>query len=468
MLLTITTTHTPATDLGLLLHKSPFRCQSSKLSFGTVNIFYPEATEERCTMAMLIDMDTIELIRGRKGRSFPSIMDQYINDRPYVASSFISVGINRIFGSALNGKCNRRPDLVDTQMPFEVTLPVLPCNGGQSFLKRLFEPIGYNVSARQLTLDEKFPEWGDSIYFSVTLQKTTTLKDLLTNLYVLIPVLDDKKHYYVDETEIDKLLARGQGWLAQHPEKELIAKRYLKHKMSYAREALARLTEEIPEDGELSEEKVALTEEAIEKKLNLNEIRLTQVFEELKSCGAQSVIDLGCGEGKLLKIILKDRQFQKITGMDVSIRSLESASDYLRLESLPSMQRQRIQLMHGSLMYKDKRFEEYDAASVIEVIEHLDEARLVAFERVVFEFAKPKTLIVTTPNREYNAMWGSLPAGNFRHIDHRFEWTREEFQNWSSGIAEKYDYVVIFKPVGEVKETVGSPTQMAVFTRIAT
>lgn len=465
MLMMITTTHNPATDIGILLHKSPFRCQSSKLSFGTVNIFYPEAAEERCTMAMLIEMDTIGMVRGRKGISLSALMDQYINDRPYVASSFISVAIARIFGSALNGRCNKRPDLVDVQMPFTVSLPVLPCNGGETFLKSLFEPIGYKVSAKRLTLDEKFPEWGDSLYFSVELEKTTTLKDLLTNLYVLIPVLDDKKHYYVDSTEIDKLLIRGQGWLASHPEKELIAKRYLKHKMSYAREALARLTEEIPQEINPVGDNAALTEETIEKKLNLNDIRLSVVFEELKNSGAQSVIDLGCGEGKLLKMLLRDKQFQKITGMDVSIRSLESAGEYLRLDSLPPMQKQRIHLMHGSLMYRDRRLEGYDAASIIEVIEHLDQARLTAFERVIFEFARPKTLIITTPNKEYNVMWESLSAENFRHIDHRFEWTRDEFRGWASNIADKYGYEVSFKPVGAVESKIGSPTQMAVFSR---
>jgi 3' terminal RNA ribose 2'-O-methyltransferase Hen1 len=463
MLLTITTTHNPATDLGYLLHKNPFRCQSSQLSFGTVNIFYPEATSQRCTVAMLIAIDTIEMVRG----SNSSGMDQYVNDRPYVASSFFSVAMARVFTSALNGQCTTHPELVEVKMPISVNISMLPCDGGVSLLKRLFEPSGYRVDAQQYTLDEQFPEWGDSHYFTVTLEKTTTLKDLLTHLYVLIPVLDDKKHYYIDSTEVDKLLKRGEGWLAQHPEKEIIAKRYFKHKMSYAQEALARLTEDTLPEGESAAETTVLTEDSIEKSLNLNETRLMDVLAELKASGAQSVIDLGCGEGRLLKLLLKDRQFQKITGLDVSIRSLEAASDSLRLADLPSLQRQRIELTQGSLMYRDKRFADYDAAAVVEVIEHIDQARLLAFERVVFEFAKPRTLIITTPNQEFNRIWKSLPAGSMRHLDHRFEWTRTEFQKWAEDQANHFDYTVRFKGVGPTVENIGAPTQMAIFTRKA-
>lgn len=465
MLLTITTTHQPATDLGYLLHKNPARCQSFELTFGTGNVFYPEATEEKCTVALLLEVDTVEMVRGRHGSHTPPVIDQYISDRPYVASSLLSVAISGVFGSALNGQCKARPDLVNTPMPFTVTMPVLPCRGGEQFLRRLFEPLSYRVGATRHKLDERFPEWGESPYFSVQLQKTATLRELLTTLYVLIPVLDDRKHYFVDSAEVDKLLERGKGWLAQHPEKENIARRYLKHKISLARQALSRLTEEVPIEMQTVAAGDIAAEEVTEKKLLLNEARLEAVLSLLKSCGAQTVIDLGCGEGNLLKLLLRERQFQKISGMDVSIRSLEIARERLRLEDLPSVQRQRIELMHGSLMYRDRRFENYDAAALVEVVEHLDRPRLAAFERVVFEFARPKSVVITTPNREYNTVWGSLVAGGFRHQDHRFEWTRNEFQSWATANAEKYAYDVGFSAVGPNVESLGSPTQMAVFTR---
>ena len=185
----------------------------------------------------------------------------------------------------------------------------------------------------------------------------------------------------------------------------------------------------------------------------------------LRSSGAKRIADLGCGEGKLLRELLKDKQFDEILGMDVSVRSLEIASKRLRIENLPSFQAERIKLMHGSLMYRDKRLAGFDAAAVVEVIEHLDPPRLSAFERVLFEHAKPQTIVLTTPNAEYNEMWETLTAGKFRHSDHRFEWTRSEFQLWATGIGERFDYSVRFLPVGPEDDRTGSPTQMGVFTR---
>ena len=124
-----------------------------------------------------------------------------------------------------------------------------------------------------------------------------------------------------------------------------------------------------------------------------------------------------------------------------------------------------MRLIHGSLMYRDKRLAGFAAAAVVEVIEHLDPPRLAAFERVLFEFARPATVVLTTPNREYNVTWATLPAGQFRHPDHRFEWDRAEFQRWAIGIASRYNYSVRFLPVGTESEAVGSPTQMGVFER---
>ncbi|NLA42498.1 MAG: 3' terminal RNA ribose 2'-O-methyltransferase Hen1 [Smithella sp.] len=462
MLLTISTTHKPATDLGYLMHKNPIRCQSSDLAFGTVHIFYPEANEDKCSMAMVLDIDPVEIIRSRK-RISGTQLEQYINDRPYVASSFVSVAIAQVLGSALKGQCKDRPELIELEMPLVVKISVLPSRGGQEILYRLFEPLGYEMSIEGYRLDEKYEEWGQSSYYTVELKKTTTVKELLSHLYVLIPVLDNHKHYYIGRDEVEKLLQRGQGWLAHHPEKELIAKRYLKFRSSLAREALARLVEE--EISEIDEEN-ASTEEEAEREISLNEERLKTVISVLKETDVKKVIDLGCGEGQLLKLLLKEKQFEQILGMDVSIRSLEIARQKLHLDNLPATQRKRIELIHGSLMYRDKRFEGFDAATVIEVIEHMDPPRLVAFERVVFEFAKPKTVIITTPNKEYNVVWETLEADKLRHGDHRFEWTREEFQNWCETITQKYDYQVRFMSIGPEQERVGCPTQMGVFTAL--
>jgi len=464
MLLTITSTTAPATDLGYLLHKNPARLHSFELSFGEAHLFYPEATDERCTAALLLEVDPIGLVRNRRGPAGEGgTLDQYVNDRPYVASSFLSVAIARVLGSALAGRSKGRPELTEIPMPLTAKISVLPSRSGEKFLRRLFEPLGYEVTVNRHELDSKFPEWGGSSYYTVELRGNVRLRDLLTHIYVLVPVLDNEKHYWVGDDEVEKLLRHGSGWLAAHPEREEITKRYLKYRRDLAREALSRLVDEESPDADAAATVHNNEEEAIERPLNLNEQRINTVVAALKSSGAKRVVDLGCGEGKLLRALLEDRGFDEIVGLDVSHRALEIAQERLKLERLPTRQRERLKLIQGSLMYRDNRLAGYDAATVVEVIEHLDEPRLSAFERVLFEFAKPATVVLTTPNVEYNALFETLPAGKLRHKDHRFEWTREQFKNWAEGIAGRYGYEVRLLPVGTADPIVGAPTQMAVF-----
>ena len=466
MLLTIATTWRPATDLGYLLVKNPARCQSFPLPFGQAHVFYPVAREDRCQAALMLDLDPVGLVRGPRGANpgDGGALRQYVNDRPYVASSFLSVALARVLGSALKGNSRDRPELADTPIPLEAEVAVLPCRGGEPFLRRLFEPLGYAVEARRLPLDGHFPEWGESPYYHVRLAATCRLRDLLSHLYVLLPVLDDDKHYWVGQEELDKLLARGEGWLSSHPEREQIARRYLKHQRYLAREALDRLiVEEDPDGGAEAEHEQE--EESLERPLSLNDQRLAAVRQAIREAGAGSVIDLGCGEGKLLKALLDEGECGRIAGMDVSHRALGIAGERLGLKRLPARQRQRLELFQGSLTYRDDRLSGYDAACAVEVVEHIDPPRLPAFERVLFEFAGPSTVIVTTPNAEYNSRFEFLPAGQFRHRDHRFEWTRQQFRDWAEAAAGRFGYTVRFLPVGEEDPELGSPTQMAVFSR---
>lgn len=468
MLLTITTTHEPASDLGYLLHKHPERFQSFELSFGKAHVFYPEVTPERCSACLLLDVDPVEIVRGKKpDESF--LLAQYVNDRPYAASSLLSVAIAQVLGSAMQGRCKDRPELAATAIPLAARIDVLPVRGGEPFLRVVFEPLGYAVHAARFPLDEKFPEWGDSSYFAVTIQKTTTLGELLTHLYVLIPVFDNWKHYFVGADELEKLLAKGEGWLANHPERDAITRRYLRFQPSLYRLALARLIqEEEPAEIEEVPSRPQEQEETLEQPLSLNEQRHGAVVAALRASGARRVLDLGCGAGSLLRELLDDKQFAEIVGVDVSVRALEAGKRRLRLDRLPPPQANRVRLLHGSLMYRDKRLEGFDAAAVVEVVEHLDPPRLSAFERVVFEFARPETVVLTTPNREYNVAWETLPAGQFRHPDHRFEWSREQFGQWAQALAERFGYAVRFLPVGPEHPTLGPPTQMAVFRRGST
>jgi 3' terminal RNA ribose 2'-O-methyltransferase Hen1 len=466
MLLTISTTHHPATDLGFLLHKNPGRAQSFDLSFGRAHVVYPEATPERCTAALVLDIDPIGLVRGRGGPSGDGgLLTQYVNDRPYVASSFLSVAISQVFASAMAGRSKERPELAASALPLEAHVASVPCRGGEEMLRRLFEPLGYTLTATQTDLVDVAPDWGPGRYFTVTLTGVKRVSELLAHLYVLIPVLDDEKHYWVGDDEVEKLLRHGEGWLAAHPERDLITRRYLKHRRSLVRDAIARLvTEEAPDEDDVVPAARDAEERALERPLSLHDQRLDAVHDILRDSGAVSVVDLGCGEGRLLRRLLEERQFTRIVGMDVSYRSLETAADRLKLDRMPPKQRERIALMHGSLMYRDARLSGFDAAAVVEVIEHLDRPRLAAFERVAFEFARPRLIVVTTPNVEYNVRWPSLPAGRFRHRDHRFEWTRAEFERWAAGVGERFGYAVRVAPVGPVDAEVGAPTQMAIFT----
>ena len=466
MLLTITTTHRPATDLGFLLHKHPARVQTFTLTFGKVHVFYPEASEKRCTAALLLDVDPVGLVRGRgrgRGRG-GGLLDEYVNDRPYVASSFLSVAMSRVLGSALGGRSATRPELVDKPLPLIATVAALPCRGDGAVVRRLFEPLDYTVSVDG--------DDGSSPYRNLRLEGHKPLAELLVHLYVLIPVLDDGKHYWVGDDEVDKLVDRGAGWLAAHPEREFIARRYLKHRSSLAREALARLSDGEAQagDGDVSAEPEDAAESeggenALERPVRLNEARMAAVTRVLREAGAARVLDLGCGQGRLLRELLLIAQFTRIVGLDASVVALEIAARRLKLQRLPERQRQRVELLHGALTYRDRRLSGYDAAAAVEVVEHLDASRLAAFERVLFEFAQPATVVVTTPNREYNANFPDLPVGKFRHADHRFEWTRDEFAAWAGRVAAEHGYTVDFQPVGEVDPELGPPTQMGVFRR---
>jgi 3' terminal RNA ribose 2'-O-methyltransferase Hen1 len=334
-------------------------------------------------------------------------------------------------------------------------------------LRRLFEPLGYDVRAERHPLDPHFPEWGEGPYFAVTLAARCRLGDLLSHLYVLVPVLDNDKHYWVGDDEVDKLLRHGEGWLPRHPDRDLIARRYLRHQHGLTRAALSRLTEEDDPDPDATTAESAASEERLEERVSLNRQRLEAVAATLKECGARRVLDLGCGEGRLIQVLLSDPAFEEVVGVDVAIRPLEVAARRLHLDRLPEAKRKRVRLLQGSLTYRDRRLEGYDAAAVVEVVEHLDPPRLAAFERVLFGFARPGAVVLTTPNVEYNAKFEGLAPGSFRHRDHRFEWTRAEFRAWAEGAAGRFGYAARYRPVGPEDEALGPPTQMAVFTRDA-
>jgi 3' terminal RNA ribose 2'-O-methyltransferase Hen1 len=467
---TISTTCRPATDLGYLLHKHPDRVQSFPVSAGTAHVFYPEATEHRCTVALLLDVDPIALVRGRTGRAAEGFtLGQYVNDRPYAASSLLAVALSRVFKTAMAGRCVARPELPDRALPLQIHLPALPCRGGTPLAGRLFEPLGWTVDARVIPLDPTVPSWGDSPYVDLRLAGALRLADALNHIYVLLPVLDDAKHYWVSPDEVDKLVRAGGGWLSGHPDRDLITRRYLAHQGGLFRTAIARLAEVDDADAaELDNATDAPLAGALpDQQVPLAEQRRGAVLAVLRAAGAHRVADLGCGDGALLADLLVDPAFTEITAVDVSVRALDQAARRLNLDRLPERRRDRLRLFQSALTYRDQRLAGMDAAVLMEVIEHVDPPRLTALERTVFADAAPRTVVVTTPNAEYNVRFASLPAGTLRHRDHRFEWGRAEFGEWARRVAAERGYAVRLLPVGVDDPEVGPPTQLAVSTRPA-
>lgn len=464
MLLTLTTTHAPASDLGYLLHKHPGKLHELELAFGRAHVFFPEAGEERCTAALAIDVDPVLLSRRQHGRE-GAPLEPYVNDRPYASTSFLSVAIAQAFGTAMNGRSKERQELADRAIDLEARVTCVPCRGGDEIVRRLFEPLGYAVGCARRPLDERFPSWGDATHRDVVLRARVRLADLLGHLYVLIPVLDDRKHYWAGADEVEKLLRRGGAWLATHPERELIASRYLKHNAKLARQALASLDDDAVFDDAVRQLARDREETALERPLRLVDRRVEAVIAAVRACGAERVIDLGCGEGRFVAALAKEARLREIAGLDVSAASLARARRRLDAEHLSEAQRARVRLLHGSLAYRDRRIGGFDCALLVEVVEHVDPDRLAYVERNVFVHARPATVVVTTPNREYNARFEALAAGALRHTDHRFEWTRAELRAWAERVAAAAGYSVDVSGIGDEDAELGAPTQMVVFRR---
>ena len=494
MLLTVTLTGPEAGVLGHLLHKHPDRVQTFELPVGRATVFYPQSSDDRTTAALLLEVDPIGMVRRRlKQREGLSLTD-YVTDRPYAASSMLAVALGRVFNTALNGRSDSYPEQAATPLPLQLRIPAVPARGrsgpaGEGLIRRLFEPLGWQVATSEATYGPD-GSWGPAPYLDVTLTGAVRLADALSQLYILLPVLDNAKHYWVSPDEVDKLLRRGEGWLADHPERELIVHRYLMRRRSFVEDATTRLnaldglesddlpdpaddeqavadgpsSDHPPQPGETERDPVTIPALVEGSQTPLKLHRLNTVLGVVHEIGAHRVVDLGCGEGFYLRALLEDPTITEVLGVDVSPRALEHAERRLNLDRRSDHQRAKLTLRQSSVTYRDDALAGFDAILLIEVIEHLEPDRIASLENSVFGAARPQHVIMTTPNREYNRVF-EMPEGQLRHPDHRFEWTRAEFTAWAERVAAAHGYRVHFRTVGEVDPTLGSPTQLALFTR---
>jgi 3' terminal RNA ribose 2'-O-methyltransferase Hen1 len=448
-----------ARDLSFLLHKHPDHLHTREVTQGVVTIFYAEIGAERTRAVIHLDVDPVALVRGKNEQS-DGLLAQYVNDRPYAANSLLSAAMLRAIGQTTAGKSKDRQALADRALPYAIRITPVAVSGGVEVIDKLFLPLGYVIEA--VTLDAS----GTRPVIDLRLAQTARLSENLNHIYVLVPVLDNAKHYWVDQDEVEKLLAKGGDWLPSHPARELIARRALRHRRNLVEQALERLSE-TPDD---EDDPVAepTEEDRLEQPIRLHDLRLDAVRDIITAAGARSVLDLGCGEGKLIRRLIRERGIERIVGVDPSVRTLQVAADRLHLNEAGDRLRERVKLQLGSLTYADRRWQGFDAAALVEVIEHIDPPRLAALELSLFGTARPGLVIVTTPNRDYNLLFEGMAPGQLRHGDHRFEWTRTEFAAWATRVAATHDYLADVRPLGPVDETYGAPSQMAVFTREAT
>ncbi|MFN8672328.1 MAG: 3' terminal RNA ribose 2'-O-methyltransferase Hen1 [Candidatus Sericytochromatia bacterium] len=462
MLLSITCEDKNCQELSWILHKRPDKIQSFPIISGNAYVFYPEYSDNKVKVCLALDIDTINLVRKLRLPVASYALQHYVNDKPYTASSFMSSAIANVFSSALNGICKEKPEIVDLILPLEVEISVLKVLGGEALIKRLFEPLGYQIEVESFNLDEDFKNWGKSRYYKIKLKNNITIKELLSHLYVLIPVFDMDKHFYIGTTEVESFLKKGDKWLQIHPEKGAIVRRYFKNLGKYSNLVLNRLNDSL----ENTYQEMEIPKEIKEKKESLQKIRLNTVLEKLENLYTTSVVDIGCGEGMLLKLLKSKKRFEKICGTDVMYQNLLIAKDKLDLEETTTHRADRIKLFQSSILYKDERLKEYETVCLIEVIEHIEEDRLDSLEEILFGYLNPKYAIISTPNAEYNAVYMPENPTNFRHDDHRFEWNRDQFRQWVNKICEKFSYSAEFFDIGDVHEKLGTPTQAVIFKRV--
>ncbi|WP_075619063.1 3' terminal RNA ribose 2'-O-methyltransferase Hen1 [Paenisporosarcina indica] len=445
MQLTIKATGENVKAISYLLSKNPDNVYERNHKGHLVRLFYSKFTETELEVTIFVTPDPIELI---KSSSNSYDITHYINDREFAVSSIFCSFIRSALGTALNGQPKEEYiDWVNHLFPFEFEFGPVVSTISDEVLNELFEPIGYQVTITRPEIDYSFQMKEKSSVSYISLKGTKTLQDGLRQLFILIPVIDNYKHYFIDEKEIEKLERYGEGWLEAHPMRDMIYRQALRFKEVYSQVENTNLEEKIEEPSE---------------KIRLNDLRYERIVETVSLMKPKSIVDFGSGEGKL------SVRLGFVTGVKeiLAVEPSESATlkALRRFEKVTNKEGFVVpETLWGSLFYYDERLKGKDVMILCEVIEHIDEYRLPKVLDTILHDYQPGALIITTPNREYNMVYDM--DDHFRHNDHRFEWTRAEFYQWCNERNLRESYDLHFDGIGEEHETQGFPTQMCVFKR---
>lgn len=474
MFLSIAVSGEHAPDLGFVLYKHPGRFFEKSASKGRVTGGFTENREDFAEFTLAVEIDPVERVRGV---NWDRGIASYVEPMPFLAASHMSQALSQALGSAMNGVLGSKDPVIDTRVkaagvkPWPLTIKVGAVRCSPYMIESLFSELGWSVEIESHNLDVPgVSEDDDRPLHVFTLKGEATVSDALTQLYVLLPVLDPSRHYFYDESEARKLFEKGGDWLKGHSSRDLIISRYLsksKELRGYARQLFGNFQEKKDLDELIAETEELMRDWDDPDDTSPHQQRHSQIIRDVVSWGARSVIDLGCGEGRLLERLVRIAPDMRVVGIEPSAREIERARK--RLSNNPGKNLDpRVEFVHGSAMYGDERFKDFDAAILSEVIEHVDEDRLSLLARSVFGIMAPRRVVITTPNGDYNRVFGLRP-GEFRHADHRFEWTLAECQAWVVGVTAAYPYEAEITPVGgrnaDADEGHGEVSHYIVFTK---
>jgi len=424
MQLSIYTKNPHARAISHLLAKNPATVYERQVKGHAVRFVYHKMTDDELYASIFVTPDSLALVKDNEAFD----ITHYINDREFAVSTIFLSLIRSALGTALNGK-PKEEYIQFAAMDFPFTFEFGPISSRltDEEIRNIWEPLGYEVTINTMT-DAKRARF-------LTLTNTITLKKALQQIFILIPVMDDYKHYFIDEAERERLENYGEGWLETHPMREFIYKKALRFKQLYMSE-------------EENEQKV--------NKPSLNTRRYETIADAVTALKPKTVIDMGAGEGKLSMLLAQIDSITNLYSVDPSNHALARMQKRFADQQFAAAPI----IKWGSLYYEDKEFTEADVFILCEVIEHIDEERLPQIMHLITQNYTPKHLIITTPNAEYNTVY-ELEV--MRHDDHRFEWDRKQFEAWCKAVAPNYD--LQFEGIGSVHEQYGAPTQMCIMTR---